>query len=285
MILYKYASLEAGLKILESGSIGFTEPRDFNDPFETAARPRGGFGEFPGLLIQAEGDAKPHRAPFLFTCNNHTTNIWSSNFAVLSLTRQPLNKLMLAHYADEHKGMVIGFYISRVPDFTSEKWAYVPAQHGNVIYTATLPEHSTFKGENNPYTDVESVGIEGRQRAFLYKDSAWHMEEEVRIVKFLKDSINFFNVIYIEDRPLYLYPLPDAAIIEVYFGVRAKILPAMDGDYNLWLRLKNALSRYGNCRLFQIDVALESWDVTKKEVTPGAYDGYWQLHFDRQAID
>ena len=285
MILYKYTSLEAGLKILESGSIGFSEPRDFNDPFETAARPRGGYGEFPCLLVQDEGDAKPHQAPFLFTCNNHTTNIWSSNFAVLSLTRQPLNKLMLAHYADEHKGMVIGFDISRVPDFISDQWAYVPAQHGNVIYTSTLPKQLTFEEQNNPYTDLESVGIEGRQRAFLYKDSAWHMEEEVRIVKFLKDYINFFNVIYIKDRPLYLYQLPDAAITEVHLGVRAKILPAMDGDHNLWLRLKNAVKHYRDCRLFQINVAIDSWNVVSEEVTTGAYDAYWQLHFDRKAIE
>jgi len=284
MILYKYTSFESGLKILESCSIGFSEPRDFNDPFETAARSRDIFGKIYGLFTSPVGDTKPHRSPFLFSCNNHTTNIWSSNFAVLSLTRQPLNKLMLAHYADEHKGMVIGIDITKVPDFSSDKWAYIPAQHGSVIYTNALPQHPTLEEQNNSFPDVESLGIEGRQRAFLYKDSAWDMEEEIRIVKFLKNYFNFFNVIYCEDRPLYLYSLPEDAISEIYLCIRAKILPAMNGDHNLWLRLKKSLSRY-RCKLFQIEASYDSWEVKTKEVNPVAYDSYWQLHFDRQAID
>jgi hypothetical protein len=75
MILYKHVSLEAGLKILESRAIGFSEPRDFNDPFETAARPCGSFGEGPGLFVQGPENTKPKKAKFLFTHNNHTSNI------------------------------------------------------------------------------------------------------------------------------------------------------------------------------------------------------------------
>jgi hypothetical protein len=59
----------------------------------------------------------------------------------------------------------------------------------------------------------------------------------------------------------------------------------MNGDHNLWLQLKNSLSRYRNCKLFQIEASYDSWEVKTKEVGPGAYDGYWQLHFGRQAID
>ena len=34
MILYKYVSFEAGLKILETITLGFSHLEDFNDPFE-----------------------------------------------------------------------------------------------------------------------------------------------------------------------------------------------------------------------------------------------------------
>ena len=34
MILYKYVSFEAGLKILETSTLGFSHLEDFNDPFE-----------------------------------------------------------------------------------------------------------------------------------------------------------------------------------------------------------------------------------------------------------
>ncbi|MFW1753219.1 hypothetical protein [Acinetobacter wanghuae] len=37
MILYKYVGFDAGLAILETQTIGFSLPRDFNDPFEVTA--------------------------------------------------------------------------------------------------------------------------------------------------------------------------------------------------------------------------------------------------------
>jgi hypothetical protein len=192
---------------------------------------------------------------------------------------------MLAHYADEHRGMVIGFEMTKVPDFISEEWAYIPAQYGNIIYTATLPNHSTFEAGIRGHLDVKALGMEARQRAFLYKDSAWSMEEEVRIVKFLKDYENVFKVIYLDERPLYLCELPANAIAEVHLGCRARVLPAMNGEHDLWLKFKTALDAYKNCRLFQINVELDKWEVTSEEISALAYDSYWQLHFDRQTID
>ncbi|MDF3919291.1 hypothetical protein P3W43_10515 [Salinicola salarius] len=37
MILYKYVSHDADMKILQKGSVGFTQPCYFNDPFEVEA--------------------------------------------------------------------------------------------------------------------------------------------------------------------------------------------------------------------------------------------------------
>lgn len=112
MILYKYTSLEAGTKILESQSIGFSEPRHFNDPFETAARTRDRSTEGFTILLQTPG-GETVEANHLFGCHNHATNFWSSNFAVLSLTRQLLNKLLMAHYANEHRGMILSFVFQK----------------------------------------------------------------------------------------------------------------------------------------------------------------------------
>jgi hypothetical protein len=77
MILYKYVSFKGGLKILESNSIGFSNPWDFNDPFEMAAS--------HGLLPNSSF------APLVLRKLMETT-------AILSLTRSPLNPLMWAHY-------------------------------------------------------------------------------------------------------------------------------------------------------------------------------------------
>lgn len=37
MILYKYVSFKAGLKILETGALGFFHLENFNEPFEATA--------------------------------------------------------------------------------------------------------------------------------------------------------------------------------------------------------------------------------------------------------
>ncbi|MDR4497425.1 MAG: DUF2971 domain-containing protein [Candidatus Scalindua sp.] len=60
------------------------------------------------------------------------------NYAVLSLTRSPLNPLMWAHYGQEHSGIVIDIDINGA-GFTNEKNNFVPVHLGNVIYTQTKP--------------------------------------------------------------------------------------------------------------------------------------------------
>lgn len=262
MILYKYVSLEAGLKILEGNSIGFSEPRDFNDPFETAARNK----------------SKDSALKLVFSHLNNSMNPWSYNVAVLSLTRQPRNKLMLAHYADNHKGMVIGFDISVINNFTSPEFCYIPAQHGSVIYTDTMP---TFDALDKTFNSWESCSYEIRQRALLHKDLIWSMEEEVRIAISLRNYQDNFDVITIDDRPLYLYKLPENAIVEAYIGCRAEILPATFGKFETWLRLKELLETRNKCKPYQLVLDDVSWNVNAKELHLQAYDGYWDLHHSR----
>ncbi len=139
MILYKYVSLEAGLKILESNAIGFTEPKDFNDPFETAARVKD--YDFGLKLLNKENEVVTSKP--VFSHLNNTMNPWENNVAVLSLTRQPRNKLMLAHYSNNHKGMVIGIDISSVKDLTLNEFCYIPAQYGTSsrINQKSFPKH------------------------------------------------------------------------------------------------------------------------------------------------
>jgi len=266
MILYKYVSLEAGIKILESNSIGFSKPQDFNDPFETAAR----------------GKANDSNLKPVFSSLNNCLNPWSRGVAVLSLTRQPKNKLMLAHYADNHKGMVVGFDLSKIEDFLSEDFCYIPAQYGSVIYTDTMP---TFNAQNDDSSNWEGCSYEIRQRALLHKDIAWSMEEEVRVAVSLRDYDQRFVVIEVDDRPLYLYKLPKNAISEVYLGARAEILPATFGKFETWLKLSELIKAKVNCTPYQLVLDDNSWNIRSEKLSTGAYDGYWALYHDRLMCD
>tara|TARA_R110002095_G_scaffold151134_1_gene130728 strand:+ start:186 stop:785 length:600 start_codon:yes stop_codon:yes gene_type:complete len=159
----------------------------------------------------------------------------------------------------------LGFDVSKIPEFTSEEWAFIPAQSGNVIYTATMPTHPPISTDSHSIESSESLSLETRQRAFLFKGADWALEEEVRIVKFLRGYERFFDVIYLGDRPLYFYEIPSDSLVEVHLGCRAKVLPATNGEHCNWLRLKKAMKTFESCRLFHIDVDLNSWEVTSRE--------------------
>ena len=216
----------------------------------------------------------------MFSHLANSNNRFSTDLAVLSLTRQPLNKLMLAHYADNHKGMVVGIDVTKVEDFTSRETCFIPAQYGSVVYTETMPTFNAMD-EANEITDFfDHALFESRQRALLFKDSAWAMEEEVRVVKSLRSYEENFSVEYIEGRPLYLYSLPQDAIAEVYLGCRAPILPATAGDFGVWKMLKNAFNKHPHCKVRQIAVEAGSWNVYHKDLEQGTYDGLWDLHHE-----
>lgn len=225
MILYKYVSHDAGMKILQNGSVGFTQPCNFNDPFEVEAA-------YPST----EGD-NPIDVMLNRIRNSGKKSIWKENTGILSLTRQPLNPLMWAHYGREHTGMVIGID-SAISEFTCEETNLVPIQYGSVIYTNIKPDSPFLSKPTEP---IEAGGtfhfpkgqLERLQRMFLYKPSCWAYEEEVRVAKCLKgieDGTSIksgtFTKICVGGRPLYLLNLPKDAIKEVYVGARSEYLDA-----------------------------------------------------------
>jgi Protein of unknown function (DUF2971) len=217
MILYKYVSLEAGRKILESHAIAFSQPKDFNDPFDMPSHP-----DVP--------DSDPIFGPFRKLIKDCA---WAEKTGILSLTRSPVNPLMWAHYADKHRGLVLGIDV-RAARLTDEKSNLVPAQFGSVIYVSrrdatpliSTPDEPLTVGANHHFP----VGhYETFQRVFLHKSLYWAYEEEVRVLKCL-DGIEgrnaqtpsgSFQVLTSGGRKYFLYSLPAGSIRELYIGIRA----------------------------------------------------------------
>lgn len=220
MILYKYVSHDAGMKILKNCSVGFTKPIHFNDPFEIEAAYPSAIGNNPIDIMMNS------------IRNWAKKDAWKNSTGILSLTRQPLNPLMWAHYGREHKGMVIGID-SSISDFTCEETNLVPIQFGSVIYTNIKPDAPFLSKSTEPIVVGETFHfprgqLERIQRMFLYKPACWAYEEEVRVAKCLKGigsgtaiKSGKFKSIEVDGRPLYLLDLPKGAIKEVYVGVRS----------------------------------------------------------------
>ena len=257
MILYKYLSESAGLKVLENNSIGFTQPICFNDPFETQA----GYpaqGENPIELMYNEIRSWAKRST------------WSENSGVLCFSRNPLNPLMWAHYGDKHRGLVIGIDVEK-SGFADEATCLIPAQFGCIIYTQTRPT-SEFIGDS--FGDPISVGHtqhyprgheEKMSRLFLQKPMCWAYEEEVRVVKCISEidkngdsPSGRFDVIDIGGRKLFLYKLPSGSIKEIYLGV---LHPA----YGSSVQLRGYISKLRNIqpivKIRSCCLAKDTWDI------------------------
>lgn len=222
MILYKYVPFESARRIIETSTIGFTTADNFNDPFEMQAL-RFKFSENRDFDKISDGAVRNR-------CNGA--------YGVLSLTRQPLNSLMWSHYGDSHRGIVIGIDIEEA-GFTCLKSNVIPASYGEIIYTKTKPNHKTESPKEDSLMsiskDISSFtdnNYDLFKRAYLYKSAEWFYEEEVRVVKNIKDgnplgkygegsftnSSGDWNQLQIGGRALYCYKLPKTAIREIYIG-------------------------------------------------------------------
>lgn len=273
MILYKYVGFDAGLKILETSALGFSLPRDFNDPFEVTAL------ALMGETVNVGVETQAVRSRFI------------NKYAVLSLTRAPLNPLMWSHYADSHKGMVIGIDTEKAGLESFENYT-IPAQRGEIIYVNTVPQHI------NSIDAVQLMQIGSKhhiwwksherllKHAVLYKQLCWAYEEEVRVVKCLgseeyhsyhsKEDKRFeldgeqWERKYIGSRSIFLKSIPSDAFVEIYLGEnsyrdqRRKYDNLIDG-YKVpkILQLKE-FSRNNNIELFTVLVDTETWSLKRK---------------------
>lgn len=225
MILYKYVPFESGVKILETNTIGFSQPEYFNDPFDLPSYPVQPYAGSPDKEARAA-----YSIEMLQIIGKNMS--WARNSGILSLTRTPTNALMWAHYAKKHEGLVIGIDVIKA-GLTDEQRNFVPAQFGTVVYVSRRHDHPFI---SKPATAL-GVGAthhfpqdhyEKLQRLFLQKPMYWSYEEEVRVVKCINgitsdNSTNpsgTFLVREVNGHPLYLYALPQGCIRELYFGIR-----------------------------------------------------------------
>ena len=123
--LYKYLPFNAGsLKILSEGTIKFSKPSEFNDPFDCGPdHESNNLEEFiesrPDLVAKVEqmNNILPENVNYekAAMLERLKTAIESGEFGqkasdsigICCLTRDPLNLLMWAHYAHDHSGFVV----------------------------------------------------------------------------------------------------------------------------------------------------------------------------------
>lgn len=221
MTLYKYVPpyrRDGKLSILDNLRIRFTPFLEMNDPFES-------FFILEPLdreLEQAKADgflAETIEARMMLEYLNR-------HLGLLSLSARKDELLLWAHYADNHRGMVIGFD-SNHSFFQNE--VHIRDRNYDVLINITSPgfgslREVTYQNDRFPIKLGEDV-----LEAFFYKSQHWQYEEEYRVFRSLADA-NDASV-----TGIHLFDIPPEAITVVIAGARA--------DESLRSAIKNKLSQ------------------------------------------
>ena len=227
MILYKYVSFEAAKKILETNTLGFSHLDDFNDPFESTA-----FGFQDHGIVTNRVQTNAYR------------NRFSDKYAVLSLTDNPLNPLMWAHYGVSHTGVVLGIDVDKA-GLNHESFV-IPVSKGKIEYFIDEPCIGEFSLDaellrsvgSDELINLNNANAKLLKHAFLYKQNIWDYENEIRVVKNLINISKVYKSRYVKthtqpmveegskqiwsrlyiDRSIYCLHIPTDAFVSVYLG-------------------------------------------------------------------
>ncbi|EPY7256471.1 TPA: DUF2971 domain-containing protein [Klebsiella pneumoniae] len=184
MILYKYVDSKTADIIIKDSTLKFSKATSLNDPFELTS-----------LHYGTNHQDEEQEIRFISAC---------MSYGILSLTRNPLNPLMWAHYGKgkkinggygitldrengSHAGVVLGIDVDEA-GLNNHGSNIIPAKFGSVIYTSTKPKSPFVDSTNRHFFEgiqhnFNPEILEALQRTFLYKPSYWSYEEEVRVIR------------------------------------------------------------------------------------------------------
>jgi len=282
MILYKY--LPPGrFDVLKYKQVRFTEPALFNDPFESVIA-ISSFGPdsdvLPAILKRfddidpAEWDRdrlqdgidlslsefkeyihqNPERAleefrkfepSALDDQRKKLHDLINNAVGVLSLSEKHDSLLMWAHYADHHRGFVLGLD-SNDAFFTPKTEEDEPIRVlKRIIYTRDRP--SIRLSEANT------------QALFLHKSEEWTYEAEWRYLRYLSDADSTKTE---QGQEIFLFNVPASCFARIIFGCRMR--PEVKQQFNELLSLHPSLR---HVKVYQASLDRERYQLRFEEMT------------------
>ena len=226
MSLYKYVKFE-DLKRILKGSIRFSQPGAFNDPFEMV----------PELYVPEEFGKQEvafrfsltaaRREPLVGALDDDFTSDYCSDensrrildtlnqtIGILCLSRNGSSQLMWSHYAGGYSGAVVKF------DETHKFFL----GHFEIKYSERRPKMDiaslTYDDEPTPIAEL------------CVKAQEWEYEKEVRVIRRLADC-RYEGIV--NDFPIYVMDLPLDCIRSVTLGERMPVLHQRE----IWDLVKN----------------------------------------------
>ncbi len=195
MLYYKYCNSD-GFDILLNSRLKTTRASEFNDPFDLAF----------GIDFEETGSEKIEPGltkKWILESIEKTMDSLNEKFGIACFSRCPDIIQMWSHYAENHRGIVIGL---EEDEFVGDRAKLVEVKYRKDMvmlpYTASIPMSKQVEKEYEKRFRI----VMGR------KESGWSYEEEVRIYAELKEQDKDGN---------YYVEIPPSSIREIYLGLRS----------------------------------------------------------------
>jgi hypothetical protein len=214
MILYKYAHSDRISDLLEFGRIRATQPKYLNDPFEVSPS----FGpekkEMHDELLRESGNKVSdsfvqETNEILEKTRMYYIENFNVKFGIISLSAVPTEPLMWSHYADSHKGFVVGFD-SKNPYFYKSKYK---RRFRKVIYSDEYYILPSSKVNPNDPISLERSGLAW----FFTKHTKWRDEKEYRMLADLRTADARIRK---GDEEIFLFEFPFDSVKEIILGCK-----------------------------------------------------------------
>lgn len=210
-VLHKYYRIDQRfINTLVNGEMWFSNPDDFNDPYDSylVVDSNNTLEELRNYLMQM---AEKHKLPYTHKQIKEKAKYWFDNPTALTdylkMNRQNEKEkkgiacfsksdnilLMWSHYANAHKGSCLTFDITKDYDFFALPFL--------VDYTEKYPKLNFIREKNSRLKYKHIIAT---------KSIDWEYEEEVRIVRDIRDHGNSRGLIKFNKE----------ALIEIKFGLR-----------------------------------------------------------------
>lgn len=197
---YKYMTYENAIKTLSNGQLFYRNPVNFNDPYDThpkndrvimkkainltSKKVIDDFvepGSIPKHLLK-----KRKKTYLSFSTTNDFRRILLNEMVITCFSQSPFILPMWAHYADNHKGVVVEFIIEAYMieeyhknlTYPYDVYRLIPM---DVDYTDERPDPFLEDATNNYFA------------ACLTKARSWSYEQEVRTVTYGKEGLIPFD--------------------------------------------------------------------------------------------
>lgn len=243
---YKYLPYSCGsLQIIKDGTMKFTRPSKVNDPFDCAP-------DFDASDIKEYLFSRPdlvNRASNLqhlpeleeATGKGVFNQKADENIGICSLSRDPLNLLMWAHYAQYHKGFVVEFDIPVCVETDNEP---TPQRCLELL----IPQEVEYE-EAKPVVNMFDSKEDKHRKQFLIKGTHWLYEQEERVIDYVRGA-----GIHSYDRKTILYSVFAGMKMEKndYETLRGYVMQ-MNRDMNLNVQVHKTAPVKGRFELFVPD--------------------------------